>query len=220
LRGGSRQFARCPIQARVNQGPVNATLFAPCVRVSTQLAVAYRRRDHRVFGSAPVILKRDKGIWTYDPSKPFGLMVTASQPQVTNCFPAQAGGSQSACPSTKTGARLIGSDFVAGSLRRRRASGRSTGVPPHLTRPQAQLGPETAQRRSPGPTWEWSQRSRTPLHRQVAGSSPVGGANPQVIPEGTGPCQDVGDLRFGLSSTAAHTSRWASGSRLGRSPTA
>jgi hypothetical protein len=43
---------------------------------------------------------------------------------------------------------------------------------------------------------------------------------PQVIPEGAGPCQDFGDLRFGLSSTAAHTSRWASGSRLGRSPTA
>ena len=29
----------------------------------------------------------------------------------------------------------------------------------------------------------------------------------QVIPEGTGPCQDFGDLRFGRSSTAAHTSR-------------
>ena len=42
----------------------------------------------------------------------------------------------------------------------------------------------------------------------------------QVIPEGPGPCQGLGDLRFGLSSTAAHTSKWASGSRLGRSPTA
>ena len=31
--------------------------------------------------------------------------------------------------------------------------------------------------------------------------------DPQVIPEGTGPCQDFGDLRFGLSSTAAHMSR-------------
>jgi transposase len=29
----------------------------------------------------------------------------------------------------------------------------------------------------------------------------------QVIPEGTGPCQDLRDLRFGLSSTVAHTSR-------------
>jgi hypothetical protein len=29
----------------------------------------------------------------------------------------------------------------------------------------------------------------------------------QVIPEGTGPCQDTGDLRFELSSIAAHTSR-------------
>jgi len=103
FRGGSGQFARCPIQARVSQEPVNTTLFAPSVRVSTQLAVAYRRRDQRVFGSASAMLRRDKGIWTSDPSKPFGLMVTASQPQVTNCFPAQAGGSQSAPPSTKTG---------------------------------------------------------------------------------------------------------------------
>ena len=38
----------------------------------------------------------------------------------------------------------------------------------------------------------------------------------QVIPEGAGPCQGIGDLRFGLFSTAAHTSKWASGSRLGR----
>jgi len=30
---------------------------------------------------------------------------------------------------------------------------------------------------------------------------------PQVIPEGPGPCQGRGDLRFGLSSTAAHTSK-------------
>jgi len=29
----------------------------------------------------------------------------------------------------------------------------------------------------------------------------------QVIPEGAGPCQGIGDLSFGLSSTAAHTSR-------------
>ena len=90
LRGGSGQFARCPIQARVSQGPVNATLFAPSVRVSTQLAVAYRRRDHRVFGPASATARRDKGIWTSDPSKPFGLFVTAFQPPVTNCFPAQA----------------------------------------------------------------------------------------------------------------------------------
>ena len=45
-------------------------------------------------------------------------------------------------------------------------------------------------------------------------------ASSQVIPEGAGPCQGIGDLRFGLFSTAAHTSKWASGSRLGRSPTA
>jgi len=45
-------------------------------------------------------------------------------------------------------------------------------------------------------------------------------ASLQVIPVGAGPCQDLGDLRFGLSSVAARTSRWASGSRLGRSPTA
>ena len=31
-------------------------------------------------------------------------------------------------------------------------------------------------------------------------------AFPQVIPEGVGPCQGLGDLRFGLSSIAAHTS--------------
>src|ERR1019366_6572892 len=43
---------------------------------------------------------------------------------------------------------------------------------------------------------------------------------PLLIPEGAGPCQGLGDLRFGLSSTAAHTSRWASGSRLGRGPPA
>ena len=30
---------------------------------------------------------------------------------------------------------------------------------------------------------------------------------PQVIPVGAGPCQDLGDLRFGLSSVAARTSR-------------
>jgi 4-carboxymuconolactone decarboxylase len=35
----------------------------------------------------------------------------------------------------------------------------------------------------------------------------LGGCEPQVIPEGTGPCQGFGDLRFGLSSTAAHTSK-------------
>ena len=29
----------------------------------------------------------------------------------------------------------------------------------------------------------------------------------QVIPEGTGPCQGLGDLSFGLSAVAAHTSR-------------
>ena len=29
----------------------------------------------------------------------------------------------------------------------------------------------------------------------------------QVIPEGTGPCQGLGDLRFGLSWIAAHTSK-------------
>ena len=27
------------------------------------------------------------------------------------------------------------------------------------------------------------------------------------IPEGTGPCQDLGDLKLGLSSTAGHTSK-------------
>jgi len=29
----------------------------------------------------------------------------------------------------------------------------------------------------------------------------------QVIPVGAGPCQDLGDLKFGLSSVAARTSR-------------
>ena len=108
MRGGSGQFARCPIQARVSQGTANATLLVPSVRVSTQVAVAYLRRDHRVLGLASVMLRLDKGIWTSDLSKPFGLIVTASQPQVTNCFPAQEGGSQSACPSRKTGASSIG----------------------------------------------------------------------------------------------------------------
>src|SRR5664280_2210260 len=38
---------------------------------------------------------------------------------------------------------------------------------------------------------------------------------PQVIPEGGGPCQGLGDHRFGLSSTAAHTSTWATGQGSG-----
>jgi len=32
-------------------------------------------------------------------------------------------------------------------------------------------------------------------------------AFPQVIPVGAGPCQDLGDLKFGLSSVAARTSK-------------
>jgi hypothetical protein len=128
MRGGSGQFAGCPIQASVSQGPVNATLLVPSVRVSTQVAVGYLWPDHRVLGLACVIFRRDNGIWTSDLSKPFGLIVTASQPQETNCFPAQECGSQSACPSTKTGARSIGSVRLAGSLRRRRASGRSADL--------------------------------------------------------------------------------------------
>ena len=43
---------------------------------------------------------------------------------------------------------------------------------------------------------------------EAAGSNPVTPTVfPQVIPVGAGPCQDLGDLKFGLSSVAARTSR-------------
>ena len=60
-----------------------------------------------VFGLASVMRRRDKGIWTTDPSNPFGLIVSALKPHVTDCFPAQDGGIQSAFPSTRAAVAVI-----------------------------------------------------------------------------------------------------------------
>src|SRR5664280_704036 len=58
--------------------------------------------------------------------------------------------------------------------------------------------------------------SRVVRDEEAAGSNPVTPTVfPQVIPEGGGPCQGLGDHRFGLSSTAAHTSTWATGQGSG-----
>ena len=66
------------------------------------------------------------------------------------------------------------------------------------------------------PTLPMTNRDGVSFHSDYIPPPPT---SPQVIPEGAGPCQGLGDLIFGLSPGAAHMSNWASGSRLGRSPT-